>query len=175
MGDIADLHSRPVPPDDEVSPELVADLVRYAEGLLTEKFIRRKYRFDESTWQSLGNNEGLIEKIEEEKIRRTRDGSSKREKAQQLVVKTPAILDSIASDPAASPRHRVDAIKTLDAFAANGPESTPAADRFVISIILNSDVLHFDKSIAPTTNDPRDITPQSTIAAIEAKSDDDDG
>ena len=53
MGDVIDLHGQTSHLEDDVSPELVADLVRSAEGLLTEKFIRRKYRFDESTWESL--------------------------------------------------------------------------------------------------------------------------
>ena len=59
-------------------------------------------------------------------------------------------------DANASPKHRIDSAKALDAFAANGPEAAPASDRFVITINLGSDVLKFDKSIAP---DPNDVDP----------------
>jgi hypothetical protein len=90
-------------------------------------------------------------------------------------VTAPEILDGIMNDPGASPRHRVDAIKTRDSFAANGPEGVPAADRFIIQINLGEDVLKFNKSIAP---DPFDIdphhpddTPQGLIAAIAKKKD----
>jgi hypothetical protein len=78
-------------------------------------------------------------------------------------------------DASASPRHRVDACKTLDAFAANGPEAAPATDRFQIVINLGADTtLRFDKSIAPDANDVDpfndvDTMPQGMIAAIAAK------
>jgi hypothetical protein len=172
MGDVANF---PILLDSEVGRELIVDCVRFAEGLLDERAIRKKYRFDDSAWEALGSNDALVEAIELEKLRRVRDGSAKREKAQQLITKAPNILDSIMSDSSASPRHRVDAIKTLDGFAANGPENTaPASDRFVIQINLGSDVLRFDKSIAPDPNDidpfnDIDATPQSVIAAIATK------
>ena len=63
----------------------------------------------------------------------------------------------------------------LAPVAANGPENTaPASDRFVIQINLGSDVLRFDKSIAPDPNDidpfnDIDATPQNVIAAIATK------
>jgi hypothetical protein len=93
-------------------------------------------------------------------------------------VKGPDILDSIASDVSASPRHRVDAIKVLDTFAANGPQGVPAADRFLIQINLGSDSLVFNKSIRPL--EPGEIDPDDTdtapmIAAITAKKEDDGG
>src|SRR6476646_511677 len=116
-----------VPLDSDLGRELIGDCVRFTEGLLDERAIRKKYRFDDSAWEALGSNDALVEAIEAAKIRRVRDGSSKREKAQMLITKAPGILDSIMTDPAASPRHRVDAIKTLDTFAANGPENTAPA------------------------------------------------
>ena len=95
-------------------------------------------------------------------------------------------MDSIASDVSASPRHRVDAIKTLDGMAAVGPAGVPAADRFIINIVLNSDgsvsepaALHFNKSIRPLEPgeiDPDDSGPDvdtSVVAAITAKKEDD--
>ena len=58
-----------------------------------------------------------------EKVRRIRSGSAKRERAQQLVVQAPNVLGDIMLDASASPKHRIDSAKALDAFAANGPES----------------------------------------------------
>jgi hypothetical protein len=56
-------------------------------------------------------------------------------------------------DNTASARHRIDSAKTLNDFAANGPAGVPASDRFQITIVMNSDVLHFDKSIEINPND----------------------
>jgi hypothetical protein len=82
-------------------------------------------------------------------------------------------------DAGASPKHRIDSAKALDAFAANGPESAPASDRFVITINLGSDVLRFDKSIAPDANDVDPFNDVDTKGLIEAigtkKKDGDDG
>ena len=155
--------------------EFITDCARYAEGLLSEKDAKKRHHFDDNTWESLGNNEKLIEAIEAEKVRRIRNGSTKRERAQQLVVQAPGVLGGIMLYASASPRHRVDAIKTLDTFAANGPgAAAPASDRFQITINLGADVLHFDKSIAPDPNDvdpfnDTDTTPRDVIAAIAAK------
>ena len=165
MADIVQLK----PVDLIENQELIADLCRFRENLLTEKFIRRKYRLDNATWERLGSDEGdaLVEKIEAESLRRVRDGSAKREKSQALIVKGPAILDSIASDVSASPRHRVDALKVLDDFAATGPAAAAAQDRFVITINLNGDVEHFDKSISISADD----TPPVAITAAKPKDD----
>ena len=81
--------------------------------------------------------------------------------------------------PARHRRHRIDASKALDDFAANGPEVAPASDRFQITINLGADtVLKFDKSIMPDANDVdpfNDIgtTPQGLLATIAAKKKDD--
>ena len=159
----------------EDNQEFVADCCRYAENILSEAAVKKKYRFDEATWEKLGSNDKLVEAIEAEKVRRIRDGSSKRERAQVLVTKAPDVLGGIMLDASASPKHRINSAKALDAFAANGPEVLPATDRFVIQINLGSDVLRFDKSITPDPNDidpfndDVDTMPQGVIAAIAAK------
>ena len=175
MDDVVDLHGQPAGLEDDL--EFVADCCRYTENILSEAAVKKKYRFDDATWEKLGSNDALIEKIEAEKVRRIRNGSAKREKAQQLVVQAPDVLGGIMLDASASPKHRIDSAKALDAFAANGPESAPAGDRFVITINLGSDVLKFDKSIAP---DPNDIDPFNDIdttllPAIVAKKKNDGG
>jgi hypothetical protein len=143
--------------------------------------VKTKYRLAESAWEALGSNDALVEKIEAEKLRRIRDGSTKRERAQVLVTQAPDVLGNIMLDASASPRHRIDASKALDTFAANGPEAQmPASDRFQITINLGSDVLHFDKSIAIDANDvdpfnDTDTTPPGLLAAIAANKRKDDG
>jgi len=120
----------------------------------------------------LGENDALVEAIEAEKTRRIRNGSTKRERAQKLVAQAPGVLGDIMLDASASPKHRIDASKTLDAFAANGPEATAAADRFIITINLGSDVERYNKSIAINANDvdPNDIDtkPQALLPMIAA-------
>jgi hypothetical protein len=160
--------------------EFITDCARYAEGLLSEQDVKKKHHFDDDTWARLGDNEALIEAIEAEKTRRIRNGSTKRERAQQLVAQAPGVLGGIMLDASASPKHRIDASKTLDAFAANGPEAAPASDRFQITINLGADVLHFDKSIAVDANDvdPHnlDTAPQGLLPIIAAnRRKDDDG
>jgi len=159
--------------------EFITDCARYAEGLLSEKDVKKRHHFDDNTWESLGNNEKLIEAIEAEKVRRIRNGSTKRERAQQLVVQAPGVLGDIMLDASASPKHRIDSAKALDAFAANGPEAAPASDRFQIIINLGDEVLHFDKSIAVAPNDvdpnDTDTTPQGLLPIIAANKRKDDG
>ena len=131
----------------------IVDMARYADGLLTEAQIKKKYRFDAATWNQLGTDDALVEKIEAEKLRRIRDGSTKRERAQVEVIDAGPILGKIMRDPDANEKHRIDSIKTLDQLAANGPQAAPAADRFIISIQLGADVEHYNKSIAIDPND----------------------
>jgi hypothetical protein len=114
--------------------------------------------------------------IELEKTRRVRDGSAKREKAQKLVVQAPDVLSGILMDNSANARHRIDSAKVLNDFAANGPEGIPAADRFQITIVLDSDTtLKFDKSRAVDANDIDPYNDTGVIAAIAAKKDDGGG
>ena len=177
MGDVVDL--KPVSLID--NQDFISDMCRFQEGIVTEKAVRKKYRMTESAWEALALDDELVRTIEAESVRRIRDGSSKREKAQALIVKGPDILDSIASDVNASPRHRVDALKVLDTFAANGPEAATAGTRFLIQINLGSDTLTFNKSIRPLEPgeiDPDDSTPgidTSVVAAIAAKKTTDGG
>jgi hypothetical protein len=120
--------------------EFVTDLARYNEQLLTEQFIRKKYGgLSEATWTRLGESDELVHAIQLETIRRTRNGSSKRERAQALIIEGPAVLGDIMRNSSASPRHRVDAVKALDSLADNGPEAAPAGDNFTIRIILSAD------------------------------------
>src|SRR5262249_3646794 len=120
--------------------ELVTDLTRFAEGLLEEKHVRKKYRFDESTWEALGTDEKFIEAVELERIRRVRDGSFKRERSQQHITRAPDVLAGIMDDPKQSAKHRIDSAKVLDDFGANGPKAAPEQDRVIIRIDMGADL-----------------------------------
>src|SRR5262245_31904487 len=154
--------------------ELIADLCRFAEGIFSEQEVKKRHRLPDAIWQQMANDDLLVERIEAEKVRRIRDGSAKRELAQKHIVRAPNVLSNIMDDVSASPRHRVDAVKTLDDLAANVPEKVPAADRFIISIHLGADVEHYNKSRVINANDPDDITPNSVAPITTKKSQDDD-
>jgi hypothetical protein len=142
--------------DTEEGRALVRDLCRYQEKILTEKQVKRTWKFDEATWNALGGADGdeVVRAVEAETIRRVRDGSAKREKSQLLVTKAPDVLGGIMMDDSANPRHRIDSAKELNAFASNGPAEAAAQDRFIITINLGTDadgkpvIEHFDKPLA---------------------------
>jgi hypothetical protein len=101
-----------------------------------------------------------------------RAGTSKRELAQKHILRGPAVLASVMDDPQVSPRHRVDAIKVLDDFAANGPQATPAEARFIIQINMGADhIENYSKAIKvdPLDEDPFNPTPPEVLSAIAAK------
>jgi hypothetical protein len=172
-GNIVNLHNG-IDLDSDAGRELIVDLVRYAENILTEKQVRKRHRLPDSVWKSMADDDLLVEKVEAEKLRRIRDGSSKREKAQLHVTKAPDVLESIMMDDKASAKHRIDSAVVLDKFAANGPQGAPAADRFIIQINLGEDVLRFNKSIKVDANDvdPNEsAAPQGLITAITTNKD----
>ena len=90
MGQVVDMPRSKLPTKDDLG--FVQDMARYAEGgITTEQEIRKKYRLSDDAWNALGSDDELVRTITEEKTRRIRDGSSKREKAQLLVVKAPEV------------------------------------------------------------------------------------
>ena len=135
--------------------ELIADLARFSEGVLTEQQIRRKWRhLDESVWDA--PDDALVDAVEAERVQRIRSGRAAREKAQNLAVQAPDILGSIMTSEGNSPRHRIEAAKHLHTVADNGPEVAPpaATERFQIIINLgNDEILKFDKTITARPHD----------------------
>ena len=165
MGEVVDLNGQPARLEDDL--DFVSDLARFAEGLLAEKAVKKKHHLSADIWERLGSNEKLIETIEAEKVRRISNGSTKRERAQVLVVQAPNVLGAIMNDPSASSRHRIDSTKILMISPATGRRPCrrrTGSDR----INLGSDTLRFDKSIAPDPNDidPNDTDTTGVIAAI---------
>jgi hypothetical protein len=152
--------------------DFVVDFARFSEGILDEKFLRKKYRFTDEVWSSLGENDALAEAIEAEKLRRVRDGSAKRELAQKHIVRGPDVLNSIMMDAGASPKHRIDASKTLDQFAGSGSDAAAAdSTRFIIQINLGDDhVERYNKSRAIDADDvDPDAASQGVVVAIPTK------
>jgi hypothetical protein len=175
MADIVDLRGRPVPLEDD---ELIENLARFADGTLTEQAVKARHHLSNDEWAALGESDRLVELVEAAKLRRIRTGATKRERAQLEIVDGPQILGKIMRDPNANERHRIDSIKTLDALASTGAEAAAAGARFEITIVLNSDVERYSKSIAIDANDvdPNEIDrPQSALATItnRPKGDDD--
>lgn len=170
MGDVVNF---PIPLDGDLGRDFITDCARYCEGLLDENAVKLKYHFDDSGWENLADNAPLRQAVEKERAQRIHDGSAARERAQQLFAQTPDVLGGILHGDGVSPRHKIESAKELRAIAANGPAVAPTTDRFQITIILNSDVLHFDKSITPDPNDidpfnDIDTTPQGLLPVIAA-------
>jgi hypothetical protein len=156
--------------------EFVVDLARYAEGSLSEQQVKKKYRFDDETWVRLGEDDSLVERIEAEKIRRVRDGSAARERAQQIFATAPGVLGDILHDDGASPRHRIESARELRQIAANGPEAGTPADRFVITINLGGGVVErYDKAITVHPHDDSGNTPPKSLAVIAPNEQEDVG
>ena len=180
-----------IDPSSDLGRQLVVDLARYRENLLDEKTIRKRYRFDESTWQKLGDDDELIRQVEEEVVRRIRDGSSKSEKSAAIDCERAGHSGQHRQlMPARARRHRVDALKVLDGMASTGGEAAAGqSDRFIITINLSGDgvdqsyILTNRSRPTPTDIDPfnaddTDVTatPWGMVAAIPTKKkDSDDG
>ena len=163
--------------------DFVSDFARFSESILDEKFLRRKYKFDNSVWEKLGSDERLIEAIEYERVKRMRNGDSAREKAQQIFVAAPSVLGGILNDNGANARHRIESARELRTIANVRPQAVPSADMFQIVINLGSDTEVYSKpravglddtgtrigeSIAIDVDDPGHVD-TATLAAITIK------
>jgi hypothetical protein len=172
MGDVIDMHGQLAHLEDD---ELVENLARYADGTLSEAAVKARHHLSNEDWAALGESDRLVELVEACKLRRTRTGATKRERAQLEIIDGPPILGKIMRDPNANERHRIDSIKTLDALASTGAEAAAAGARFEITINLGADhIERYSKSIAVDVNDtdPNDVgVPQEVIAAIAVKKD----
>jgi hypothetical protein len=154
--------------------ELVADLSRFAEGVLTEQQVRRKWRhLDQSVWDA--PDDALVDAVEAERVRRIRTGTNVREKAQLLHTRAPDILSEIMTGDA-SPRHKIESARALGQIATPVANPAPAADasRFVIQINLGADVppLIFNKALA-LGPEPDDINSAPQELLLTNKREDD--
>ena len=161
MGAAVELRDHLMPLDSELGLELITDLARYAEGLLDEVAVKKIYRFSDEDWDRMAGNDELVEKIEAERRRRIRDGSSARERAQQLFAQAPTVLGAILHGDGVSPRHKIESARELRTIAANGPEATAPATRFKISIDLGARARrNYSKSIEVHPTRRRSLSPR---------------
>src|SRR6516162_6266055 len=84
----------------------ISDLARFAEGIVSQQDVKKKYRLEESEWDALGENDELIRAVDAEKVRRIRTGISAREKAQLKFIAAPDVLSGILTDQNANVRSR---------------------------------------------------------------------
>jgi hypothetical protein len=160
---------------DAVPTELLEDqnfiltLARFADGLVSESQVRKKYRLSDESWQCLGQDDALVAKIEEVKLARRRTGESAREKAQAVFPRAVDVLASVMDDPRQSARHRIDACREVRTVSGVGPEAAPAAtaEKFMIVInIGNDEILKYP----PNDSKPLDVNSK----VIEHDRDDED-
>ena len=137
--------------DSELAKSFVADCARYTEGLLNEQELREAWGLDEQAWVQLAENMPLLLAIKAERERRIRSGEAAREAAQRAFANAPSVLSEILHNQLVSPRARIEAARELRHVAASGPETSAAAEKFVINIDLGGD----DKFVLETEIVPR--------------------
>jgi hypothetical protein len=160
--------------------ELIEDLCRFSENILSEKEVRKRHRLTEKDWVALAEDDDFVRKVDDRRTRRIHDGSCKRELAQKHVVRGPEILSSIMSDPATHAKHKIDSIKALDQLATPPGQAAGAdSSRFVIQIDLTADgsnvVEHYNKPRAVGIEDDPGNIDTATLAIIAAKQNRNDG
>jgi hypothetical protein len=152
--------------------DFISDLARYAEGLITEEAVKKKWHFDTATWEALGADDVLVERIEATKTARIRSGSGARERAQVLFATAPTTLGAILNSDSMPARNRIEASKELRQIAVGGPETIPTSEKFSITINLSADeVIRINRPIAAGVDDDGnviDAAPQGLLAAITA-------
>jgi hypothetical protein len=150
----------------------VADMARFADQILSEAEIRKKYYLSNEDWERAGSDDALVRAIYDERTRRLRSGATKRERAQMEVVDAPPILAKILKDPAANERHRIDAAKALDVFAGGQEPAQMTSERFVININLgNNEVIRVSKQIQAGVDDDGNVIKQEALPMLEDSDD----
>jgi hypothetical protein len=137
--------------DGAVGQAFVLDVCRHLDELLSADQLRSKYGLtDDEAWEALASNEPLQRAIAAAKTCRIHDGSAAREKAQHLFLAAPDVLGGIVNDAAASPRHRIEAVRELRQVAAVGPtDAQKTTEKFVININFGSNKLHKEIELKP--------------------------
>jgi hypothetical protein len=139
--------------------EFVVDATRAAEGLIDDATLMEKYELSPQDLKNIASNKALGRAIRDERERRVRNGVAAREAACGYFVKVPKVLDSIVSDQAASPRHRIEAAREIRQVAVGtGDDNRPVeTERFIIRIDLSAapggEVEQFDAAIKINAND----------------------
>jgi hypothetical protein len=149
MGEVVPLF--PIALDTPQGHNLIVDICRAAEKLVSDDEVREKYGLSVEVWRSSVKNQELVKAVRAEKERRVLNGVAAREAAARSFVKAPAILDEIMTNDLSNPKHKIEAIRELRQTAiGESIEGPPESERFIITINLGEGhVEHFDKPIAP--------------------------
>jgi len=154
------LHGVEINLDSTIGQQFVTDAVRAAEGLCSDKDLVEKYEIEPEEWRNITKNTTLIRAIQDERVRRVRNGSAAREAAAQHFIEAPAVLSEILTDRSENPRHRIESARELRATATSGAGAKNSADAgptFKIVINLGSDTEVYEKEIAPMKPSPLTI------------------
>jgi hypothetical protein len=133
------LHGSNVGLGSELAKSFFTECARCIEGLRTDREIKEAWHLDDREWDRLGENIPLLSAVRAELDRRIRSGEAAREAAQRHFANAPSVLNEILHNQLMSPRHRIEAARELRHVAANGPETSAAAEKFVINIDLGGD------------------------------------
>jgi hypothetical protein len=149
-----------------VGIELIRDCTRAGEQVISDADLCEKWDLTHADLESLSKNKSFAKAVRAESQRRINLGICVREKAARHLVKVPDVLDSIVSDVAASPRHRIESARELRATASNVAENehaTASNEKFVITINLGAD--HIEHYALPKTVKP--ALPAKEVKIIE--------
>src|SRR5262245_18475614 len=72
--------------------DFITDLARFAEAICTEAEVRKRWRLTDEDWERAGSDDALVRAIQDEKVRRVRNGATARERAQKIFTETPEVL-----------------------------------------------------------------------------------
>jgi hypothetical protein len=141
--------------DSDLGRAFITDATRAAEAVIDDATLMEKYDLTLEDLKKLANMKAVGRAIRNEREHRLRSGIATRELAAKSYFKVPPVLDSILMNEAASARHRIESARELRVISTPENQSNPAAqtDRFIISIVLNSDVETYNKSFKIDAND----------------------
>jgi hypothetical protein len=153
--------------DSDAARAFITDATRAGEGVISDQDLLEKYELSIEELQTIANIKAVGRAIRNEREHRLRSGIATRELAAKSYFKAPTVLDSILTDPSANARHRIESARELRVISTPENQNGPAQnERFVISIVLNSDVETYDKSYKIDANDtppePELTTPRRT-------------
>src|SRR5262249_35824186 len=121
----------------DVGAQFVIHAARNREKIFSDARLREKYSIDsDADWTQILANKPLRLAVSQECERRVLSGAASQEAAAAEFVKAPTILGSILENERNSPRHRIDAAKTLHAVAHPADEK-PGIEKDRISIVIN--------------------------------------
>jgi hypothetical protein len=154
MGDSIILRGIEVELTSDVGRAFITDATRAGEGVISDQDLLEKYELSIEELQAIANTKAVGRAIRNEREHRLRSGIATRELAAKSYFKAPTVLDSIMMDEQANARHRIESARELRVISTPENQNTPAqSERFVISIVLNSDVETYDKSYKIDAND----------------------